>query len=464
MTRDAATLRILRLIVPVGLALLAVALAATAARLDAFHRSPYPLSPIQPYTPAATLLVGPTADAVRFTSPPLVPVETVLRRGQTLEQALQTVGLERRAAYRAARAVAEHVDPRRLRPGDRVAAYVDRSARPLKVELRVADRGRVLATNAGEVWAGHWRPFSKIRRVRTVRGELAGSLTGAVAEAGAPVDLAYSLAEVLQWDLDFNRDLRTGDRFEVLFEEIETDGRKVSVGEVLALIYESRAGEGRTFEAYRFEERDGYYDAEGRPLAKMFLRSPLRFSRVTSRFSRSRFHPVLHTYRPHYGVDYGAPVGTPVRSTASGTVTFAGWDRGGGGRTVKIRHAKGYLTGYLHLSRIAGGIRPGARVSQGQILGAVGSTGLATGPHLDYRIRHHGRWIDPLRIDNVKADPLGDEDLERFRARRDVLRTRLAAGGAAAGEEPALPDDGGAELLATEAADGAPDGGHVAGG
>lgn len=463
MTRDAATLRILRLLVPLGLALFAVALAATAARLDAFHRSPYPLSPTPPYTPMAGLLSAPAVDAVRFSSPPLVPVETTLRRGQTLEQALEAVGLERRGAYRAARALAEHVDPRKLRPGDRVAAYVDRSTRPLKVELRVADRGRVLATNGGETWTGRWRPFSKIRRERTVQGELEGTLTGAMAEAGAPVGLAYAMAEVLQWDLDFNRDLRTGDRFEVLYEEIETDGREVSVGEVLALVYESRAGDGRRLEAYRFEERAGYYDAEGRPLAKMFLRSPLRFSRVTSRFSRSRFHPVLHTYRPHYGVDYGAPVGTPVRATASGTVTFAGWDRGGGGRTVKVRHAKGYLTGYLHLSRIADGVRPGARITQGQVIGAVGSTGLATGPHLDYRIRHHGRWIDPLRIDNVKADPLDDGDLERFRARRDVLRTRLAAAGDE-GESPDRPVGDRGDLLATGEADGSPAGGHVAGG
>jgi len=157
------------------------------------------------------------------------------------------------------------------------------------------------------------------------------------------------------------------------------------------------------------------------------LRSPLKFSRVTSRFSRHRFHPILKRYQPHYGVDYGAPVGTPVHATAHGTVTFAGWN-GGGGRMIKIRHAKGYLTGYLHLSRIASGVRPGVRVSQGQLIGYVGATGLATGPHLDYRVQLHGRWIDPLRIDNVKADPLDAQELERFRACRDALRASLETG------------------------------------
>ena len=157
----------------------------------------------------------------------------------------------------------------------------------------------------------------------------------------------------------------------------------------------------------------------------MCLRAPLPYSRVTSKFSAHRFHPVLKVSRPHYGVDYGAPVGTPVRVTAAGTVLLAGWD-GGGGKTVKVRHANGYVTGYLHLSRFADGIRSGARVRQGEVIGFVGATGLATGPHLDYRVQRDGTWIDPQSLKSVPAPPLDHTQLADFVQLRDLLRPVLA--------------------------------------
>lgn len=162
-------------------------------------------------------------------------------------------------------------------------------------------------------------------------------------------------------------------------------------------------------------------------MRKMFLRSPLRYSRVTSRFSNRRFHPILKRYRPHHGVDYGAPAGTPARVTANGTVRFAGWD-GGGGKTVKVRHPNGYLTAYLHLSRFGPGVRSGRRVSQGDIIGYVGSTGLATASHLDYRVQRNGRWIDPLSLRSIPADPVPTDKLPEFLAWRDRLRQSLFDG------------------------------------
>jgi murein DD-endopeptidase MepM/ murein hydrolase activator NlpD len=156
----------------------------------------------------------------------------------------------------------------------------------------------------------------------------------------------------------------------------------------------------------------------------MFLRSPLRYSRITSRFSGRRFHPVLKRYRPHYGVDYGAPVGTPVRVTAGGVVVSAGWN-GGGGKTVKVRHPNGFETSYLHLSGFASAIRSGRRVSQGEVVGFVGSTGLATGPHLDYRVQRNGSWIDPQSLKSVPADPVSRDDMPEFVAERERLRRSL---------------------------------------
>jgi len=263
--------------------------------------------------------------------------------------------------------------------------------------------------------------------VRAVRGSLSGSLEGSMARAGAPTELAYAVADVLQWDLDFSRDLRHGDEFRVLFEEVLVEGYEPRPERVLAVDY-GRPGR-RHVEAYWFaggEER-GYYDADGRPLQKMFLRSPLPYSRITSRFSRHRFHPVLKTFRPHYGVDYGAPVGTAVRATASGTVVLAGWD-GGGGKTVKIRHPNGYLSAYLHLSRFATGVRRGARVEQGELIAFSGATGLASGPHLDYRVQKDGHWIDPLSIKSVPVEPVSPLRLAEFHAVQQAMRASLETG------------------------------------
>jgi murein DD-endopeptidase MepM/ murein hydrolase activator NlpD len=248
-----------------------------------------------------------------------------------------------------------------------------------------------------------------------------------MARAGAPAELAYSVGDVLQWDLDFTRDLRRGDTFRVLFEETVVEGYEPRPSRVLAVDY-GRAN-GRHLEAYHFGSgaSAGYYDAEGRPLQKLFLRSPMPYSRVTSRFSHSRFHPVLKRFRPHYGVDYGAPVGTPVRVTASGTVVSAGWD-GGGGKTVKVRHPNGYLTAYLHLSGFAPGVRSGAVVRQGEVIGYVGATGLATGPHLDYRVQVNGRWIDPQSIKSVPAQAVSPLQRSEFDAVRLAMRASLDTG------------------------------------
>ncbi|MEM6793618.1 MAG: M23 family metallopeptidase, partial [Acidobacteriota bacterium] len=223
--------------------------------------------------------------------------------------------------------------------------------------------------------------------------------------------------------LDFNRDLRRGDRFSVLFDEVYLDGQRDDVGRVQAMIYETR---GVRHEAFLFDPGDGagYYDSQGRPLQKMFLRSPLPFMRVTSRFSHRRFHPVLKRYRPHYGVDFGAPRGTPIRSTASGTVTVAS-RQGGAGKMVKIRHANGYETLYLHLSKYSQGIRKGARVAQGDVIGFVGSTGLSTGPHLDYRVKRHGRYLDPMRLENKPAQPIPSDQRLLFEQKRDEYLARM---------------------------------------
>jgi murein DD-endopeptidase MepM/ murein hydrolase activator NlpD len=254
------------------------------------------------------------------------------------------------------------------------------------------------------------------------------SLIGVLEAAGENIQLALEMANVFSGEVDFNSDLQPGDRFEVLFERAVRYGEFVGYGEMKAAVLENG---GRRLTAIRTVDADGkpsWYDAEGRSLKRQFLKSPLPFDpRITSRFSMRRFHPVHRTYRAHLGVDYGAPTGTAVKTVASGVVEFAAWS-GEAGRMVRVRHAGGYETSYLHLSAFGPGIRPGVRVSQGDVIGRVGSTGSATGPHLDYRISKNGRFVDPVAEHKrmPKGDPLSASELPGFLLLKDDLMGQLS--------------------------------------
>ncbi len=247
-------------------------------------------------------------------------------------------------------------------------------------------------------------------RAAVVSGEIESSLFATIDAAGEHPQLAFDLAEIFAWDIDFNTEIQAGDAFRVAVEKLSLDRRFVRYGRILAATFQR--GE-RTLYAVRYEgsQGAGYYDLEGTPLRKAFLRSPLRFTRISSRFSRRRLHPILKVRRPHLGIDYAAPRGTPVMAASDGLVVAAGWS-GGYGRIVRLRHANGYQTLYGHLSRIS--VRKGQRVTQGQKIGAVGSTGLSTGPHLDYRMSLNGKYVDPLRIQLPPAEPIPEEELAAF--------------------------------------------------
>jgi murein DD-endopeptidase MepM/ murein hydrolase activator NlpD len=389
-------------------------------RLEAANTSFTPLRVPPRYRPAAALIPAFTRDGIPRDVPLALPRR--LRAGETLGEVLVDQGLDPAAAELAIRAAAEHVDLRKLQPGERYIPSFDRDGALASLSLRVEGRGALELMRAADGWNSEWRPFVESRALRAAAGTLESSLEAAMRDAGAPAAVAYRMADVLQWDVDFNKDLQRGDTFAAVYEEVRLDQRYHDVGVVRAVVLENG---GRRLEAYRFG--DGYYDADGRPLQKLFLRSPLPYTRVTSSFSHRRYHPVLKSYRPHYGVDYGAPMGTPVRATAAGVVVLAGWD-GGGGRTVKLRHPDAFLTAYLHLSRFAAGVKPGARVAQGDVIGYVGASGLATGPHLDYRVQHRGRWVDPTEMREQPAEPIAAAEMATFLEARDQLREGLASG------------------------------------
>ncbi|HEY4574174.1 MAG TPA: peptidoglycan DD-metalloendopeptidase family protein [Thermoanaerobaculia bacterium] len=411
---------VLRFLVPLGLIALGAGVSLSTRNLEAHNRSPYPLSPTPRFSARVTL----PDEATPWIGRVRVPVESKLLRGETVADVFGKLGLQGAALRDATDSLAGKVNPRSLKAGNRYSAFFNPDASLASFEMTLEGSGRVEMVRHGNEWKSDWQPFARRVEVRALQGTLAGSMEESIRAAGGPSMLAYRLADVFQWDLDFTKDLKTGDRFEVLYQEVLLDGKAYDVGTILAAIYDNH---GRLHEAYRYGDSGVYFDGNGSPARKMFLRSPLRYSRITSSFNLHRFHPVLNEYRPHYGVDYGAPVGTPVQVTANGTVAFAGWDKGGG-NVVKVQHGGGYLTAYLHLSRFASGIRPGARVRQGDIIAYTGATGLATGPHLDYRVKLRDTWIDPLTLKSVRDEPIPASRMASFHSWRDNLRAGLRSG------------------------------------
>lgn len=264
--------------------------------------------------------------------------------------------------------------------------------------------------------------FSYETRVEPVSAVIEGSLFASILHIGEKDQLALDLADIFGSDIDFYTDIQNGDSFKVLVEKKYLNGQFAKYGAILAAAFTNKQ---KLLTGFRFEDENGkpaYYGPDGKSLKKSFLKSPLKFARITSRFSLARMHPILKVLRPHLGVDYAAQVGTPVQAVGSGVVTGAGYS-GGNGNMVRIRHEGGFDTMYLHLSRIA--VRSGARVSQGQVIGYVGSSGLSTGPHLDFRVLRHGKPVDPLKVIFPPGPPVPSNRFDDFAALREKLNGQL---------------------------------------
>ncbi|MCK9507002.1 MAG: M23 family metallopeptidase [Pigmentiphaga sp.] len=260
------------------------------------------------------------------------------------------------------------------------------------------------------------------RHTRVAQGVIVNSLFGATDTAGIPDGIAIQIAEIMSGDIDFHRDLRRGDHFNVIYETYTHQGSFIRSGKVLALEFVNK---GTAYQAawYEHSKSGAYYSFDGKSLKKAFLRAPLEFSRISSGFSR-RFHPIHKTWREHKGVDYAAPTGTPIRSTADGVIEFIGSQRGYG-NTVIVKHHGNYSTLYAHMSAFAPGLRKGARISQGQMIGRVGSTGWATGPHLHYEFRIAGKQVDPLRVDLPTAAELTSQQRQAFLKETEAVRQHI---------------------------------------
>ena len=357
-----------------------------------------------------------------------------VEKNDTLDKILGAGGLSRGESALLTRELGKSIDVRRLRPGQLVRFHYDRSGVVDAVQMKVTGWGELSAVRNGSGFDVTSQQ-AVIREVETaVSATIDRSLYEALREHGEGPQLVQQLIDVFQWDIDFF-ELRKGDSFSLVVTKQYAGGDLLGYGPVKAARFTHR---GTTYEAFRHESEDGrggYYGAAGTPLRKQFLKAPLKFTRVTSGFTKKRFHPVLKYFRPHYGIDYGAPTGTPVMTTADGVVVEARY-KPGEGNFIRVRHSSRYDTCYLHLSRFKKGLKKGTRVTQGDVIGYVGMTGLATGPHLDYRVSENGKWLNPLQLKSITPDPLRGASLTRFRADVARLMPHLSTPVRASAEKP----------------------------
>lgn len=349
--------------------------------------------------------------------------EERIQRGDTIVTLLSRLGVEDPDSVDFLRTLRSARTLHQLVPGRTVRALATAEGRLLA--LRYQTGGTVLSVQRRD---GGFQvaeePAEFERRVLMKSGEIRSSLFAATDAAGLSDAVAIQVADIFSTDIDFHRDLRRGDRFTVVYEMLYDQGEPVRSGRLLAAEF---VNQGRTLQAVYFdhaEGRGGYYTPDGKNIRKAFLRSPLEFSRISSGFSM-RFHPVLKQWRAHRGIDYAAPTGTRVKATGDGIVEFAGMHQGGYGNLVVLRHQSRYTTWYGHLSGFAKGVRKGARVAQGDLIGYVGATGLATGPHLHYEFRINDVHQNPLRVVLPSAPPITPDQKAAFDAATAPLAQRL---------------------------------------
>lgn len=388
-------------------------------------------------------------EAERIRKSTVVPRQEEIPRGASFLAALHRFGLSAMEANQASVAAQRAFNLRQVRAGHLITVGRSIEGELRSIEYQIdPDRTLRIVPDEGR-FAAQVTDIPSKAEVAAVSGEVNDSLFNAVEDAGESAELALRLAQIFGYDLDFYTDARRGDTFRVVLERKKyANGRTAGYGRIFAAEYDNG---GRAYQALLFHDAGGrpaYYAADGKSLQKMFLRSPLKFgARITSHFSRARFHPILKTYRPHLGIDYGAPIGTPVQTIGAGRVVFAGHEAGEG-NFVHIAHTNGYETMYLHLSRVF--VRPGQRVEIGKTIGLVGSTGLSTGPHLDFRILQRGQYKNFERLGLPPADPVSKRDLPEFLTVREkwlpLLKNpnllRADAAGAATPVTTAAPDAG----------------------
>ena len=360
-----------------------------------------------PATPALPQATAPQEANVAFST-----IEVVVSRNDTMDQLFRRfeLNLADLAKLRGLPELRTQVD--RLRPGE-LLRFMHRGGELIGLERKLSDSETLKVTRAADGFNTDVLENPLEIRTRTASATINSSLFQAAADADLDERVAFDLADIFQYDIDFVLDIQSGDRFTVFYEEVFQDGERLRTGKVLAAKF---VNEGREYRAIRYVDsqgQDDFYTPDGKSLRKAFIRAPVQFSRISSRFNPSRRHPVLNTIRAHRGVDYAAPIGTPVRAAGDGRVRFVG-RQGGYGNVIELEHGSGVVTVYGHLSRFAAQMRKGQRVELGKVIGYVGKTGLASGPHLHYEYRVRGVHKNPQTVPLPDAEPIPAAELDRF--------------------------------------------------
>ncbi|MFY9328596.1 MAG: M23 family metallopeptidase [Georgfuchsia sp.] len=370
-----------------------------------------------------------TVEPATTAAPPTLQTDTIkLKNRDTLVAALLRHDVPSATAHAMTGALrTAGADLRRVRPGDELELTRAADGRPVMLAYAPSAWVRFEVNDSdGEWWADRTEIEPEVR-IELRQGEVRDSLWDAVESGGVAPPVLLDLVQIFESEFDFTADTRPGDRFRLLVETRYADGVPIDFGRILAAQYVS---DGQTLTGIGFaapghaSDRFAYYDPDGHSLKKMFLRSPLQFTRISSGFTYRRPHPILGGTRPHLAIDYAAPTGTPVWAVANGVVLFAGRNRGNGIQ-LRLRHRAGYETYYNHLSRIGRGIRRGEHVGKKQVIGYVGSTGISTGPHLDYRVKHGGKFVNPLSEKFLPGEPIAKSQRALFLEHARTLIVRL---------------------------------------
>jgi murein DD-endopeptidase MepM/ murein hydrolase activator NlpD len=360
------------------------------------------------------IIEPPPKNDVEESLPPLNEAKETIKKGETLSDILSRHGFSPAEIHKLRAEVKSVYDLANIKEGQEIRLYTNQQETITAIEYDINTDNYLHIQKIGGTYEAAEKKLPYETEIHMIWGTIEDNIPNAISREGEKGALAYELSEIFAWDVDFYIDLRKGDSFKILFEKKYLKGEFVGYGSVLAATFTNR---GNTYQAYRYTYPDtketDYFNSEGESLRREFLKSPFKYTpRITSRFSYNRLHPVRKVYRPHYGVDYAAKVGTPVHTTADGTVLFAGWN-GASGRMVRIRHKNNYETMYLHLRRCY--VKKGDRVTGGQRIGEVGASGEVSGPHLDYRIKYGGKYINPLAHRFKPVKPLRSEFLEDFK-------------------------------------------------
>lgn len=361
----------------------------------------------------------PTESSISSETPQLGPVEDTypytIDRNSTLASSLGNLDISASEVYQIVLAAKPIKNLAKLQSGTKFQVFYS-SETPTQlvgIKIKLSHQEILHVKKLNQAWSAETIRKKVETRVVTFKGVVSSSLWESALEAQMNPTLISELAEIFAWQVDFAREVQEGDRWRLSVEEELINGEHIGWGEILSAEYVNRS-ETHTAILFRQGDKDmGYFTPEGESLRRMFLKSPIQYGRISSRFQKKRFHPVLKISRPHLGVDYAAPTGTPIRAVGDGVVAAIGYN-GGAGNMINIRHNSTYSTAYKHLSRYASGLKKGARVQQGQTIGYVGSTGLSSGAHLHFEFYVNNRFVDPMGQKFPNADPISRSRLAEF--------------------------------------------------